>query len=227
MRALVTVLLAPLVGLVLMPATCAWGQNSSLFRGPSEGEASLPATAEQSSWYYTPPTPMREIQKHDIISIRVDELARMAAEGELLRRKNAKYDANLKDWILLDGLRKIYPDPQSAGSPRIQGELKSDYRSLGDLETRESLAFNIAVEVADIRPNGNLVLEGYKQIIINDEVWDYYLGGTCHKDAVGPGNVVLSRDIINLKIEKRESGSVASGYQRGWFMKLFDLIQPF
>ncbi len=227
MRSFVTLLLAPLVGVLLLPATCTWAQNSSLFQGQEEERADEPLTMEQASWHHTTPMPMREIQLHDIISIRVDELSRMTAEGELLRRKTGKYDARLKDWIMLDGLRKMFPDPQTLGDPRIQGELKSDYRSLGDLETRESLAFNIAVEVVDIRPNGNLILEGTKKIVINDETWDYYISGICHKDAIGPGNVVLSRDLAHLDVNKREGGSVAAGYQRGWFMKLFDLVQPF
>ena len=216
-----------LLFVLVVPTTKAQAQNSSLFQNPVQDEGSQPLTLEQSSWYHTEPVQMREIQIQDIVSIRVDELARMTAEGELMRRKTGKYDARLKDWILLDGLRKMIPDPQTLGDPRVQGELKSDYRSLGDLETRESLAFNIAVRVVDIRPNGNLILEGNKKIVINDETWDYYIMGVCHKDAVGPGNVVLSRDLADLDVKKREGGSVAAGYQRGWFMKLFDLIQPF
>jgi flagellar L-ring protein precursor FlgH len=216
-----------LMALVLWPASSLRAQNSSLFQYEQQVEGTDPLTLQQSSWYHSDPAPMREIQLHDIVSIRVDELSRMTAEGELMRRKTGRYDARLKDWILLDGLRKAIPDPQTLGDPRVQGELRSDYRSLGDLETRESLAFNIAVRVVDIRPNGNLILEGTKKIVINDETWDYYIMGVCHKDAVGPGNVVLSRDLADLTVNKREGGSVAAGYQRGWFMKLFDLIQPF
>ena len=53
------------------------------------------------------------------------------------------------------------------------------------------------------------------------------LSGLCRPESIGPNNVVLSRDIIDLDIQKVETGSVAAGYQRGWFQKIFDLIQPF
>jgi flagellar L-ring protein precursor FlgH len=151
----------------------------------------------------------------------------MMSDGELRRRKDSRYDARLQDWIVLDGLRAVRPDPQSEGDPRIRGELRSDYRAIGELETSESLAFNLACEVVDIRPNGNLVLEGRSKIVLNDECWTYVLTGICRPEAIGPNNVVLSRDVINLDIKKSETGSVAAGYQRGWFQKLFDLIQPF
>ncbi len=174
-----------------------------------------------------PCRPPKEIQKHDVVSVRVDVLARMAADGELRRRKDARYDARLKDWITLQGLRSVRPDPQSEGEPRMRGELRSDYRAIGELETSESLAFNLACEVVDIRPNGNLVLEGRSKIVIGDECWFCVLSGLCRPESIGPNNVVLSRDIINLDIRKDETGSVASGYQRGWFQKIFDLFQPF
>ena len=184
-------------------------------------------TLKDASWTYVPLPPPREVKRHDIVSVRVDVLSRMSSDGELRRRKDARYDLRLKDWIVLDGLRAVRPDPQTEGEPRMRGELKSDYRSLGELETSESLAFNIACEVVDIRPNGNLVLEGRSKIVIGDEMWSCVLTGICRPESIGPDNVVLSRDVINLDIKKLETGSVASGYQRGWFQKLFDLVQPF
>jgi flagellar L-ring protein precursor FlgH len=231
-----------LVGVGLIGTVCLWlaspvqAQNSSLYAQPAQGmrtngPARTPDDAQvnlaQGSWIYTPAPPPREIQIHDVISVRVDMLARMAAEGELRRRKNGNYDARLNDWLIFDGLRWMKPSPQSDGDPRVRGELRSQYRSLGELETAESLAFNIACEVTDIRPNGNLVIEGQSHARINDEVWTITLTGACRPDAIGPNNVVLSRDIIDLNIQKVETGSVAAGYQRGWFQKIWDLIQPF
>ncbi len=217
-------------------ATPVQAQNSSLYAQQAQGmrangSSRAPEDAQlnlsQGSWIYTPTPPPREIQKHDVISVRVDMLSRMAAEGELRRRKNGNYDARLNDWIIFDGLRWMKPSPQTNGDPRVRGELRSQYRSLGELETAESLAFNIACEVVDIRPNGNLVIEGRNNARINDEVWTITLAGSCRPESIGPNNVVLSRDIIDLDIQKVETGSVASGYQRGWFQKIFDLIQPF
>ncbi len=222
---------------MLIVASTAQAQNSSLYsmetpRAPNPLAGRTAADSPQmnlaaASWIHMPTPPPREVQKHDIISVRVDILARMASEGELRRRKNGLYDARLNDWIIFDGLRWVKPSPQSDGDPRIRGELRSQYRSLGELETAESLAFNLATEVVDIRPNGNLVLEGRTKARINDEVWTVTLSGLCRPESIGPNNVVLSRDIIDLDIQKVETGSVAAGYQRGWFQKIFDLIQPF
>ncbi|MHB8951731.1 MAG: flagellar basal body L-ring protein FlgH [Pirellulaceae bacterium] len=226
-------------GMLLM-ASFGEAQDSSLYSLEAQGAPYPPSGRAavagargprvglgDASWIHMPTPPPREVQKHDIISVRVDMLSRMASEGELRRRKNSLYDARLNDWIIFDGLRWMKPSPQSDGDPRVRGELRSQYRSLGELETAESLAFNLASEVVDIRPNGNLVLEGRTTTRINDEVWTITLSGLCRPESIGPNNVVLSRDIIDLDIQKVETGSVAAGYQRGWFQKIFDLIQPF
>ena len=130
-------------------------------------------------------------------------------------------------WIHLEGLKAVKPDQQNDGDQRVQGKLNQLYRSEAELETRESLKFEIAASVADIRPNGNLVLEAHRVIRVNDETWEYSLSGICRKEDVGPGLVVFSRDIAELSVQKRERGHVRDGYRRGWFTRWFDTLQPF
>jgi flagellar L-ring protein FlgH len=191
--------------------------------------ASVPMLPQMAaaSWTYQPPTQARALHVHDIISIRVDEAARMSAEGRASQRKNAMYDAVLKDWLAFDGFDSIKPAKQSDGDPAVNGQLNQTFRANSDVITRESLVFNIAAEIADIRPNGNVVLEAHKMISINDNRWEISLSGICQADDIGPDNVVLSRNVIDLKIDKRESGQSRDGYRRGWFTEFFSRFQPF
>jgi len=186
-----------------------------------------PLTLQNGSWTFIPQVLPRRLSVNDRVTVRVDELARVQAEGNGQRRRNAQYDAILQDWIHLIGLKAAKPDAQNDGDQRIKGQLRQLDRAQSDLETRESLALNIACTVSDIRPNGDLVLEGHKQIHINDNFWEVSLTGICRHEDVGPDNVVLSRNIVNMKLDKRERGQVRAGYKRGWLLRWIDEFHPF
>jgi flagellar L-ring protein precursor FlgH len=205
----------------------AHAQNSSLYHvSAPPGLERLP-TLPNSSWTYVDVPPPKKIDLHDIIEVRVDELARMQSDGEINRRKTSTYNARLADWIFLRGLEAIKPDPQRDGDQRIQGQLQQQLRATSELEAREALALRIACEVVDIRPNGNLVLEGHKRLGVNEETWEVSLTGQCRREDIGPDNVVLSKNILDLRLDKRDRGQVRDGYKRGWFQRLFDEWDPF
>lgn len=217
------------------------GPNSSLYSsrlamrqnvppGPASamsGSAGVNATAPPASWYEVPPPPVKEVKVNDIITIRVDTGARLSESAQLQRRRTSQYDARLNDWIMLEGLRAIKPAPQTEGDPRIQANLQQLNRVTGQLDTAESLKFDIGATVAAVLPNGNIVLEAHRVIRSNNEQWMHSLSGVCRREDVGPNNTVLSKDIANLQVEKRELGQIRDAYKRGWLTRWWDQFGPF
>ena len=179
-----------------------------------------------ASWIYDPPPPIRVYKKNDIVTIRVDEISRVQAEGNSESRRNTLYDALLKDWLKFDGVA-VKPAEQNDGDPRVQGSVNQLYRADASLETRESITFNIASRIVDIRPNGDLVLEASKTIVVNENVFETSLSGICRPIDIAADNVVLSRDLLDLQIQKQERGRLRDGYKRGWVTRWFETLLPF
>jgi len=220
-------------GIAITSSDWAYGQSSSLYQLERMPEQIAPGMNSRSlgnqpaSWIHVPPQGNRQLRIHDRIMVRVDELSRVQSDGEIQSRKDVQYDAVLTDWIKLIGLKAIKPAPQADGDPRVAGDLKQLFRAEGEMATRESLALNITCTVADIRPNGDVVLEGHKQIQVNYESWEVSLSGICRYQDIGPDNTVLSRQIADLKIVKRDRGHVRDSYKRGWLSRWIDEWSPF
>ena len=228
--------LAGLFGLwafVLACAAPAAAQSGSLFqqeRRQAHGQEQLPGQPPlmlgDSSWTLVEPPPVRTFRLHDIITVVVDQKSEVLSEGDVQRRKQSNFDAALLNWIKLRGL-DVIPAPQSNGDLRIQGLVNQQYRVQNELETSDAIRFTIAAEVVDIRPNGNLVIEARKIIHNNNEVWEQSLTGVVRPEDVLPTNKVLSENIAELRIRKRELGHVRDGYRRGWLQRLWDRLKAF
>lgn len=218
------------------------GPNSSLYSarmaaikqagppGPAPGPASSFTSSgppASQSWYEVPLPPVKEVKVHDIITIRVDTGARVSESAQVQRRRQAQYDAKLNDWIVLEGLRAIKKAPQTSGDQEVNGTLTALNRVTGQLDTAESLKFEIGATVQSVLPNGNIVLEAHRVIRTNNEQWMHSLSGVCRREDIGPNNVVFSKDIADLQIKKEEMGQIRDGYKRGWLIRWWDQFGPF
>jgi flagellar L-ring protein precursor FlgH len=145
----------------------------------------------------------------------------MSNEGNLQRRKQGQLNATLQDWIQLDGLN-IKKAPQSQGQPEINGTLQGQFQARSNLETRDGLKLRIQSRVVDIRPNGHLVLEAHQRFKINEDDWERSISGIVDPRDVLPNNTVVSENIAELSIFKKERGEVRDGYRRGWLFYLLD-----
>lgn len=206
-------------------------QDNSLLRGSAyQGQqagapgAITPVDPRTFSWTYVPPPPPREIKLNDLVQVRVEVKSRASADGQLQRRKTAVYDAVLKDWIRLSGFGV---KPASDDEPRIQGNLNDNTRALADLDTTELLQFDITATVVDVKPNGNVVLEASSDVQVDEEIWNYTLTGTVSPIHIGNTNIIESKHIANLRIERSTRGMIRDGYRRGWLTRIYNTFAPF
>jgi flagellar L-ring protein FlgH len=203
------------------------GQTSSLFNAGQQRQQQQPLTLNDCSWTLQPAEEPRTIKLHDLVTVRVDEKSAVISDGQMDRKKIAHGDLVLKNWIKLYHGFNIGSDKFNNGVPHIRGELDNKMQSQGNLETRDSLKFVIACNVVDIRPNGNLVLEGRRTIKNNEDTWEYSLSGEIRPDSIKMNSEVLSSDVADMRIVKRESGHVRDSYRRGWALEWLDKWQPF
>ncbi len=210
--------------LAVLPAGVqeARAQSSSLWGTPG----TRPPLDPFKQWNFEKPLEPQPVQLHDIVTVIISEAASVDSQGLMDRKKKAYGDLILKNWVLLKGFALV-SDPQSGGEPHVRGEVDNKMRSEAQLQTKDSMKFHIACNVVDIRPNGNLIIEGRREIRNNNETWEYAITGEIRPKDVLPNNTVQSENVAEMKLYKHETGHVRDAYRRGWMLKWLDAVQPF
>ena len=90
-----------------------------------------------------------------------------------------------------------------------------------------SLTASLSARVVEVLPNRDLVLEGAKQVTINQESHILTLRGVVRPRDVSPNNLVLSTSIAHMEVKFDGKGVVTDANKPGFFYRLFRLITPF
>jgi len=100
----------------------------------------------------------------------------------------------------------------------------------GETSLSGRMVATITVQVVDVLPNGNLVIEGKKEMMINDDKTFLVLKGIVRPEDIDFNNSVLSTQVANAKIYYTGRGAAAD-YQRPnlliRFLNLIDLLGHF
>lgn len=194
--------------------------------GMSRAARFAPApTIRDYSWIYIEEEPQREYKTNDIVTVIVSEKSEVTMNSRFNRQRTSSFTSELKEFVrITDGLRL---ENSASTSPGIDASQQDRIQSTGQVTDKEGITYRIAATIVDIRPNGNLVLEARKKINAGDDIWEYTLHGEIRFEDILSNNTVLSENIANLNIEKRQQGRNYSSVKRRWGTKLYDMLWPF
>ncbi len=113
--------------------------------------------------------------------------------------------------------------------PKLSAGTSSANAFSGKGTTENSNVFSgtITASVAQVLPNGHLVVVGEKQIGVNANVDVLRFSGQVDPRAITPGNVVPSTAIANVRIEQRGRGQQAEAQSMGGLSRFFLSLWPF
>jgi flagellar L-ring protein precursor FlgH len=97
-----------------------------------------------------------------------------------------------------------------------------DFDGQGDSSQSNRLFGNITVTVVDRLPNGNLVVQGEKQLGLNQGEETIVVSGIVRVADIGPSNVVPSYKLADARISYKGQGFVADSNRMGWLARFFN-----
>ena len=182
----------------------------------------VPVTASvpESMWMSGLFPDLRARRLNDLVTVRVVESVSAAGTADSSLDKNSKGTASLTK---LFGLESKYPgwlDPTSLANVGASTTFKGG----GQTTRTGDLTATISTRVVEVLPNGDLVLEGVREVGINGDAQIIVLSGVVRTADIGPGNVVPSTAVGQMRIRYFGRGLIKDNLQPGWVVKILNKI---
>ena len=181
--------------------------------------AAAPATPD-TLWMSGLSGDLRARRVNDLVTVRVVEFISAQGSADSSLDKSSSASASVTN---LFGLESRFPgwlDPTSLASLGAA----TTFEGGGSTARNGSLTAVITARVADVLPNGDLALEGVREIDINGDRQIIVLTGVVRTSDIGPGNVVPSTAIGQMRIRYFGRGLIKDNLQPGWLVRVLNKI---
>ena len=178
------------------------------------------ASAPDSNWMTGLFPDVRARRVNDLVTVRVVESVSAAGTADSSLDKNSKGSASLTK---LFGLETKYPgwlDPTSLAN----ASSSTTFKGSGQTTRTGDLTAIISARVVEVLPNGDLALEGVREVDINGDLQMIVLSGVVRTADIGPGNVVPSTAVGQMRIRYFGRGLIKDNLQPGWVVRILNKI---
>ena len=155
----------------------------------------------------------------DILTVRIVESSKGNKNASTTTQKDSSISTSLS------ALFGIPTDTLSKGSLGAETKEKND--GSGTTSRSSQLTAVMTAKVLDVLPNGNLVIDGKREVSVNNEAQIISINGIIRPEDIGPGNTILSSYIADAKINYTGNGVISDKQRVGWFVRVIDFIWPF
>ncbi|MDD5286067.1 MAG: flagellar basal body L-ring protein FlgH [Desulfuromonadaceae bacterium] len=165
-------------------------------------------------------------RRGDIITIVITETSSASKEAKTDTSRDSAISASIPNFM---GLQNVGLIKNNLGdlSKMIDAKAGSSYAGAGSTSRQENLNATLTARVIDVLPNGNLRIEGRRNIRVNEEDQEIVLEGTVRPRDIGQNNTVNSIYVADAKISYSGRGIISDRQKPGWLMNIIDKVWPF
>ncbi|MEQ8557470.1 MAG: flagellar basal body L-ring protein FlgH [Henriciella sp.] len=221
-------------------AACASGGQQIAMQPPPPPQTAMPIITEpqqpetyrdKNSLWTTSPTALLGMRRAkaigDLLTVVVEMDDQASLQSSLSRSRDANNQANIDALFGLPDLAgNVLPQGASL-SPGIDYGRSSTLNGNGTVNRAEKVAFTLAARVVGLEPNGNLVIQGYQQTRVSNEVRVLTVSGVIRSQDITRTNTVTYEKIADAQLSYVSSGEATSPVERRAGTRVLDAINPF
>lgn len=162
----------------------------------------------------------------DIVTIIVTETASASKQAATATGRSSKISAGIPNMLGLEE-SKIITSNFADLSKLLNASASSSFDGSGSTSRKETLTATISAKVIDVLPNGNLKIEGRRNVKVNYEDQIVTVKGTIRQRDVTAENTINSIYVADAQISYSGEGIISDRQKPGWLMNVLDKLWPF
>jgi len=221
------------IGCANTPMTVSQAPETKKVREPEFPYIEPPQVAEGSLWSENRGLslyPDRRASKvGDLVVVRIEENPEATLNANTNTSRTSSIAAKLKFLGFMESLAQSNPNlAQNPGEDDlIKAALNSGFDGEGSSTRDGNVKAYISAVVTKVFPNGNLYINGKREIMVNNETQYIIIAGIIRPQDINTTNEISSTYVADARIMYSGVGAVADKQRPGWLGRIVDYVWPF
>ena len=155
----------------------------------------------------------------DLVTIQVVESTSAVSEASTETLREQGVDVTIPNLFGLE--ERIWELPNL-----VDAESSAEYTGDASTTRRSVVQTSVTAQVMEVFPNGNLLLQGDRELLVNGERQIVTFRGVARPNDISPSNVIQSTRIAEMQFEIDGKGIVSQTQEPGLIYKLLAGIWP-
>ncbi len=163
----------------------------------------------------------------DILTVTINIADEAKMKNETTRDRTANENSGLTNALGFESyLGKVLPGPVNPAS-LLAGSTTSKHEGTGEIKRNEDIKLKVAAIVAQVLPNGNMVINGHQEIRVNYENRVLAISGVIRPEDIAIDNTISYDKIAEARVDYGGRGQITDVQQPRYGQQVFDILTPF
>ncbi len=159
------------------------------------------------------------------VVIEIDEEAEL--KNQTTRTRDASEGLSVPNFFGLAGLASEILPNNATLDPAIDAKSSSSNSGNGNIKREEKLTLQVAATVAQVLPNGHMLIAGSQEVRVNHELRDLQVTGIIRPEDISRRNTITYEKIADARIIYGGRGVISDIQQPRYGQKILDAVLPY
>ncbi len=164
----------------------------------------------------------------DVVTVKIQIKDQASLSNSTSSSRDSSRELNITNTANLS-YSGLSPHLNTQSSAQLDPKIASNSSSAGQgaIQRSETIDLLVGAVVTNVLPNGNLVVSGRQEVMVNGEVRELLVSGIVRPRDIATDNSISYDKIAEARISYGGRGRVMEVQQPAWGQRLFDKISPF